>query len=91
MIDDILGERSHLACSVSHSRGDEVLHFLHALARIAAHGVAVDTANWTQHRAVPDLRQIRRQELVLAPGLAAWQVELIDPRTTEPYADFIIG
>ncbi|MFT5447624.1 MAG: PfaB family protein [Gammaproteobacteria bacterium] len=74
MIDVILGERPHLACSVSHSRGDEVSHFLHALARIAAHGVAVDVANWTQHCAVPDTRQARREELMLAPGLSVWQV-----------------
>ena len=74
MIDDILGDRPHLACSASHSRGHEYMHLLHALASITAHGVTLPSAAWTQHHALVDRRQHRRQQLTLAPGLDGWRV-----------------
>ena len=74
MIDDILGERPHLACSASHSRGHEHTQLLRALAGITAHGVTLPTAAWTQHHALIDRRNRKHQQLALAPGLDGWRV-----------------
>ena len=72
MIDTILGDQPHLAVSACHSRAPEYSSLLLALAAVAAHGVAVDTAAWQQHRPAPDRRRAPRQVLNLAPGLSSW-------------------
>ncbi len=74
MIDNILGEREHLACSASYSRVHEYTSLLQAAGRIAAHGVALNTHAWRQHHPVPDRCQHPQQVLTLAPGLLAWEV-----------------
>ena len=74
MIDNILGDRPHFACSASHSRGNEYTHLLQALAGIIAHGVNFNANTWIQHHPVSDRRQTRKQTLTLEAGLMSWQV-----------------
>ncbi len=73
MIDDILQDRPHLACSASHSRGQEFTILLHAVASVAAQGVSIDCTNWQQHHEVPDNRQPIKQLLTLPLQLQTWQ------------------
>ena len=74
MIESILRDRPHFACSATHSRAHEYTSLLQVAAGMAAHGGVLKTHTWRQHHPVPDRRQTPQQVLTIKLGLESWEV-----------------